>query len=332
VSTTLHVRHEAQAGFDAARHPPGEGLQGHSFTVQVRGRARSLRALQAALDAWAAPLDGGQLEQRLDRTDDAGLAAAVAAALQDHAVEQVVLHAGARRGVLWDAGRVVHWRRHAFEAAHQLPHVPPGHKCGRMHGHGFGVLLHAREACAAIDEAWAPLHFMLHRRCLNRLDGLRNPTSEVLAAWIWQRLADALPGLLRVTVFETGSSGAAFDGLRFGIWKQFTLDSAVAEGDELLGHTFALRLHLAGALDERLGWVVDFGDVKAGFAPLFEQLDHQPLHERLRADAAGCDALARWIFAAAEASLPALDRLDLHETPGCGVVVARDVAALHAGP
>ncbi len=26
-----------------------------------------------------------------------------------------------------------------FEAAHQLPKVPPGHKCARMHGHGYQV-------------------------------------------------------------------------------------------------------------------------------------------------------------------------------------------------
>ncbi|HMA98943.1 MAG TPA: 6-carboxytetrahydropterin synthase, partial [Wenzhouxiangella sp.] len=34
------------------------------------------------------------------------------------------------------------WRRFRFESAHQLPNVPPGHKCGRMHGHGFIVILH----------------------------------------------------------------------------------------------------------------------------------------------------------------------------------------------
>ncbi len=28
-----------------------------------------------------------------------------------------------------------------FEAAHHLPHVPEGHKCGRLHGHSFMVRL-----------------------------------------------------------------------------------------------------------------------------------------------------------------------------------------------
>lgn len=28
-----------------------------------------------------------------------------------------------------------------FEAAHKLPYVPEGHKCGRLHGHSFMVRL-----------------------------------------------------------------------------------------------------------------------------------------------------------------------------------------------
>ena len=26
-----------------------------------------------------------------------------------------------------------------FEAAHRLPHVPPGHKCARVHGHSYQI-------------------------------------------------------------------------------------------------------------------------------------------------------------------------------------------------
>ncbi len=28
-----------------------------------------------------------------------------------------------------------------FDAAHHLPHVPAGHKCGRPHGHSYRVIL-----------------------------------------------------------------------------------------------------------------------------------------------------------------------------------------------
>lgn len=31
-----------------------------------------------------------------------------------------------------------------FEAAHRLPNVAPGHKCGRLHGHSFQTEIHVR--------------------------------------------------------------------------------------------------------------------------------------------------------------------------------------------
>ena len=34
-----------------------------------------------------------------------------------------------------------------FEAAHRLPHVPEGHKCGRLHGHSFLVRLELSGGC-----------------------------------------------------------------------------------------------------------------------------------------------------------------------------------------
>lgn len=32
-------------------------------------------------------------------------------------------------------------REYRFEAAHRLPHVPPGHKCARLHVHSFKIEL-----------------------------------------------------------------------------------------------------------------------------------------------------------------------------------------------
>ncbi len=33
------------------------------------------------------------------------------------------------------------YKEFMFEAAHKLPNVPEGHKCGRLHGHSFLVRL-----------------------------------------------------------------------------------------------------------------------------------------------------------------------------------------------
>jgi 6-pyruvoyltetrahydropterin/6-carboxytetrahydropterin synthase len=109
-----------------------------------------------------------------------------------------------------------------FEAAHQLPHVPPGHKCARLHGHSFKIEL---TICGPVNDhtgwfidysklhdAWAPLHRLLDHNYLNEVPGLENPTSELLAKWIWDRLLPVLPALTRVTVFETCDARCEYEG------------------------------------------------------------------------------------------------------------------------
>lgn len=107
-----------------------------------------------------------------------------------------------------------------FESAHLLPNVPEGHKCRRLHGHSYRVTIWVRGDVgdesgwvmdfAELSAAFAPLHEQLDHRYLNEVDGLENPTSERLAIWIWERLA--LPGLARVDVHETCTSGCRYEG------------------------------------------------------------------------------------------------------------------------
>lgn len=114
------------------------------------------------------------------------------------------------------------FKEFSFEAAHRLPNVPPGHKCGRTHGHSFRVTVHVAGEVgpetgwiidfADIKAAWRPLYDQLDHRYLNDVAGLENPTSENLARWVWDRLLPALPGLSRVDVRETCSAGASYFG------------------------------------------------------------------------------------------------------------------------
>jgi 6-pyruvoyltetrahydropterin/6-carboxytetrahydropterin synthase len=114
------------------------------------------------------------------------------------------------------------WKELGFEAAHLLPHAPPGHKCARLHGHSFRFTVHVAGPVdpvagwvvdfADVATACGPLVDELDHRFLNDVPGLGNPTSEVLTTWIWARLAPRLPGLRRVTVQETCTSGATYEG------------------------------------------------------------------------------------------------------------------------
>lgn len=353
---TEDLLHTAGAGFESARRlhrlPEGHRARrphGHSFLARVRARlpegwggfpGGEVDALAAWLAEAVAPLDYTELDEQIELPTDAGLARWLRARPGLPGVDSVGIRSTQHAGVDLDAsGHAQLWRRYVFQSAHRLPRVPPGHKCGRMHGHGFEVVLHADQdlgthpACVDhehLDALWAPLHARLHHACLNDIPGLENPTSEMLSSWIWERLAPRLPELSSVTVYETGSCGAHFDGQHYRIWKELTLDSAVRlsrapEGDprrRIHGHTYTLRLHLHAPLDEVLGWTVDFGDVKSLFAPIFERLDHQPLHELPELVDADTASLARWIRAQAAPLLPQLDRVDLFQSRDSGVILS----------
>lgn len=355
---TEKILYVAAAGFDAARRiddglPAGHRsrrLHGHGFVARVRAAlpdgwasfpGAEVGELSARLHACVAPLDYRHLNDVLATPPtDENLARWVGRQLDLPGLRHAGVLSTAQQGVDIDLQGAAHaWRRYVFQSAHRLPQVAPGHKCGRMHGHGFELVLHARRNPAGrdvgpdlLDRLWAPLHAQLHHACLNDIPGLENPTSENLSAWIWERLQPALPELSWVTVYETAGCGAQFDGTHYRVWKEFTLDSAVrlarAPQDDarrrLHGHTFTLRLHLHAPLDAVLGWTVDFGDVKTLFAPVFEQLDHQPLHELMGRDDADSASIARRIAALAVPLLPSIERVDLNETQGCGVILHRD--------
>jgi 6-pyruvoyltetrahydropterin/6-carboxytetrahydropterin synthase len=109
-----------------------------------------------------------------------------------------------------------------FEAAHRLPHVPEGHKCGRLHGHSFKVRIYVSGDVdthsgwildfADLKKSFQHLYQQLDHNYLNDIDGLENPTSENLAIWIWQNLKPTLPLLSKVEVHETCTCGCIYTG------------------------------------------------------------------------------------------------------------------------
>lgn len=114
-------------------------------------------------------------------------------------------------------------KQFSFEAAHQLPRVPSGHKCGRLHGHSFRLHVRIRGPVNEVS-GWfidyADIGAAVKTRVLEPLDhnflnevpGLENPTSENLAIWVWEALADALPGLCEVVVYETCTARCVYRG------------------------------------------------------------------------------------------------------------------------
>lgn len=107
-----------------------------------------------------------------------------------------------------------------LDAAHWLPEVPEGHKCGRLHGHTYTIILGLEGELDArlgwirdygeVSKAFAPVYEAFDHHCLNDIPGLENPTAEVMATWIFNKMKDLLPELSDVTVCETPTTSAVY--------------------------------------------------------------------------------------------------------------------------
>ncbi len=354
----------ATSEFEAARAvkilPEGHRsrrLHGHSFMATVRAelpigwggfQGAEVHSLRKAVNSVTAAFDYRCLNDVVEVPTDENLARHLWQNLDVPGTLSVGVQSTRNEGIhLLNGGQVHIWRRYVVESAHQLPNVPSGHKCGRMHGHSFAIILHARQSIGSadmgidydvLDSHWEAIARRIHFACLNDIPGLENPTSEMISSWIWHQLKPSLPALSWVSVYETASCGAHFDGTTYRIWKDMTFDSAVQlkiapEGDPLRrihGHTYTIRLNLSAPLDRVMGWTVDFGDVKDLFNPIFRRLDHHPLHELPGIVSPNAANLARWVRQEAEAVVPALDRIDIFETPGSGAILtwAKDIPEL----
>ena len=114
------------------------------------------------------------------------------------------------------------YKEFSFEAAHRLPNVPAGHKCGRLHGHSFQVRIYLAGEVdpttgwimdfADLKKHFAPVYDQLDHYYLNDIPGLENPTSENIAKWMWEQLVDTLPLLSKIEIRETCTRGCVYDG------------------------------------------------------------------------------------------------------------------------
>ncbi len=107
-----------------------------------------------------------------------------------------------------------------IESARFLPHLPKDHPCSRVHGHSFKIVLRLVGDLDpkigwvmdyhAISQVMAPLLQQLDHRVLNEVAGLENPTSELLAKWIYEKAAALIPILKSVSIMETPSTECSY--------------------------------------------------------------------------------------------------------------------------
>lgn len=114
------------------------------------------------------------------------------------------------------------YKQFTFDSAHFLPNVPEGHKCREMHGHTYLLTLYA-EGPVKHPEGWVmdfgdiknimrPIIDILDHHLLNDVPGLENPTAELLAIWLWNKVKPRMPMLKRIELKETPTSGVSYEG------------------------------------------------------------------------------------------------------------------------
>ncbi len=81
------------------------------------------------------------------------------------------------------------------------------------------------------------------------------------------------------------------------------------------GHSYRVELVLDGDVDPFTGFVADFFDVEAAFAPLLKQLDHFCLNEVEGLENPTAEHIAIWIWQRAKPLLEPLALVRVFETP-----------------
>lgn len=82
----------------------------------------------------------------------------------------------------------------------------------------------------------------------------------------------------------------------------------------LHGHSYQVDVHVAGPVDPETGWVIDFYDIEALFAPVLDALDHRVLNEVPGLDNPTAENIAVWVWRRLAPVLPTLSAVVVHET------------------
>jgi len=109
----------------------------------------------------------------------------------------------------------------SIEAAHRLPNVAKTHKCHRLHGHSFTIIVTLRGKIdpntgwiadfQEIKDAFNPIFNQLDHHYLNDTTELENPTCEQLARWVYEYLECRVPFLVAVEIQETCTSSCRYE-------------------------------------------------------------------------------------------------------------------------
>ena len=115
------------------------------------------------------------------------------------------------------------FRQFRFHAARHLPNLNDEHICKQIHGHTFNLTVYVEgeidnKTGFVIDFFTIDQIFnknilpLIDHKLLNEIDGLSNPTSEILCKWIWNKLSNKINGLSKIILSEDHGTGIIYKG------------------------------------------------------------------------------------------------------------------------
>lgn len=101
-----------------------------------------------------------------------------------------------------------------FEAAHYLPSYQG--KCEKLHGHSYKlqVTCEGQPDHEGMVIDFGVIKKVVQEKVIDLLDHtlindtIPNPSAELIALWVWQRVSADLPSLYEVKVWETAKNSA----------------------------------------------------------------------------------------------------------------------------
>lgn len=114
------------------------------------------------------------------------------------------------------------FKKFTFDSAHFLPNVPNGHKCKNIHGHTYHLTVYFEGDLddrlkwvidfGEVKNVIKPIIDSIDHKLLNDIEGLENPTCEVLSIWLWDKIKMQIPALSSIKLFENTTSGVIYEG------------------------------------------------------------------------------------------------------------------------
>ena len=66
---------------------------------------------------------------------------------------------------------------------------------------------------AEVKKGIEPIIDSIDHKLLNDIEGLQNPTCEMIAIWLWNKIKNELPLLTKIELSENATSGVIYEGI-----------------------------------------------------------------------------------------------------------------------